>query len=52
MYMPKAFEETRIDVMHGLIRDHPLGLLVTVGSGGLNLNHVPFELVCEQARTP
>jgi transcriptional regulator len=44
MYMPKAFEETRIDVMHGLIRDHPLGLLVTVGSGGLNLNHVPFEV--------
>jgi len=44
MYMPKAFEETRIDVMHGLIRDHPLGLLVTVGSSGLNLNHVPFEV--------
>ncbi|MDQ6681252.1 MAG: FMN-binding negative transcriptional regulator, partial [Pseudomonadota bacterium] len=29
MYLPAHFEETRIDVLHGLVRDHPFGLLVT-----------------------
>ena len=45
MYMPKHFEETRIDVLHALIRDHPLGMLVTMTAGGLVANHVPFEIV-------
>ena len=44
MYMPKHFEETRLDVLHRLIREQPLGLLVTLGSTGLNVNHIPFEL--------
>jgi transcriptional regulator len=30
--------------MHGLIREHPLGLLVTLGSEGLNGNHIPIEV--------
>ncbi len=29
MYLPKSFEETRVDVLHDLIRAHPLGTLVT-----------------------
>jgi transcriptional regulator len=44
MYLPKHFEESRIDVLHGLIRAHPLGALVTTGANGLEANHVPFEI--------
>ena len=35
MYLPKHFEETRIAVMHELLRAHPLGLLVTLSGGEL-----------------
>lgn len=44
MYLPKHFEETRIDVLHGLIHAHPLGALVTLTSRGLDANHIPFEV--------
>lgn len=44
MYLPKHFEETRVDVLHGLIRAHPLGALVTLTAGGLEANHIPFEI--------
>jgi len=42
MYLPAHFEETRTDVLHGLIAEHPLGALVTLGSDGLTANHIPF----------
>jgi transcriptional regulator len=44
MYLPSHFEETRVEVLHQLIRSHPLGALVTFGADGLNANHVPFEI--------
>jgi transcriptional regulator len=44
MYVPAQFEETRPDVLHQLIRDHSLAALVTLGSDGLNANHIPLEL--------
>jgi transcriptional regulator len=44
MYLPKHFEETRVEVLHQLIRDEPLAMLVTLGSEGLNANHLPLEL--------
>ena len=44
MYLPSAFREDRIDVLHGLIRAHPLGLLITAGPGGLIANPFPFLL--------
>ena len=44
MYLPAHFEESRIDVMHQLIRNHALGTLITFGADGLNANHVPFEI--------
>jgi transcriptional regulator len=44
MYVPSHFEESRLDVLHGLIIDHPLGTLITHGSEGLDANHLPFEL--------
>jgi transcriptional regulator len=44
MYLPKHFEETRIQVLHELIRAHPLGALVTLTPSGLDANHIPFEV--------
>jgi transcriptional regulator len=44
MYVPKQFEESRVEVMHELIRARPLATLVTLGSGGLNANHIPLEV--------
>jgi transcriptional regulator len=44
MYLPTHFEETRIEVLHELVRQHPLGSLITLGAEGLNANHLPFEL--------
>jgi transcriptional regulator len=42
MYQPPHFREDRIEVQHDLIRNHPLGLLITAGPGGLIANPVPF----------
>jgi transcriptional regulator len=42
MYQPPHFREDRIEVQHGLIRDYPLGLLITAGAGGLMANPIPF----------
>jgi transcriptional regulator len=43
MYLPAHFEETRTDVLHTLIRSHPLGTLVTLDAGGaLQANAIPF----------
>lgn len=47
MYVPKHFEEPRVEVMHDLIRTHPLATLVTLGSDGLNANHIPMEIALE-----
>ena len=44
MYAPKQFEETRIEVLHDLIRAHPFGALVTLAPAGLDANHIPFEI--------
>jgi transcriptional regulator len=44
MYIPAHFEETRIEILHELMRNHPLATLVTLGSNGLNANHIPLEL--------
>jgi transcriptional regulator len=44
MYVPRHFEESRLEHLHDLIVTHPLGILVTQGTGGLDANHLPFEL--------
>ncbi len=49
MYLPKHFEETRVEVLYELIHDHPLGALVTLTPGGLDANHIPFEVDPEPA---
>jgi transcriptional regulator len=44
MYAPKHFEETRVEVLHDLIRSYPFGALVTMTPDGLDANHIPFEI--------
>lgn len=44
MYVPSHFEESRIEVMHELVRAHPLATLVTLSARGLNADHVPMML--------
>lgn len=44
MYIPKHFDEPRIDVMQTLIRDYPLATLVTLSADGINANHIPLHL--------
>ncbi|MER8366740.1 FMN-binding negative transcriptional regulator [Mesorhizobium sp. M0991] len=44
MYQPPHFQETRQEVLHGLIRAHPLGLLVSNGAEGPVANAIPFLL--------
>jgi transcriptional regulator len=44
MYCPAPFREDRIEVLHDFMRDHPLGLLVSLGSTGLLANLLPFVL--------
>jgi transcriptional regulator len=48
MYVPPHFDEARTEVLHELIRQHPFGTLVTHGAGGLDANHLPFELLPAQ----
>jgi transcriptional regulator len=44
MYNPAHFRETRVPVLHDLIRRHPLAALVTLGPDGLVANHIPMEV--------
>src|SRR3954469_21171090 len=44
VYLPAHFAVTDVAAKHQLIRDCPLGTLVTIGSEGLVANHIPFVL--------
>lgn len=44
MYIPAHFAETRPEELHRIIREHPLGMLVTHGKAGLDADHIPFEV--------
>ena len=45
MYLPAHFEETRPAVLHALLRQHPLGLLITQDAQGAPVaNAIPFLL--------
>jgi transcriptional regulator len=45
MYAPRHFEETRADILDGLIRACPFATVVASTADGLVANHLPFELV-------
>jgi len=47
MYLPEHFAEHDRNALHGLIAEHPLGTLVTLGSDGLSANHLPFLLAAD-----
>lgn len=47
MYIPEHFRETRPEVLHALIRRHPLAALVAVTPAGLTANHIPMQLRAE-----
>ena len=48
MYVPAHFDESRTEVLHALIAQHPFGTLVTHGASGLDANHIPFELLANE----
>jgi len=41
MYLPKLFEESRPEVLHEFIRQHPLATLITRSADALCADHVP-----------
>jgi transcriptional regulator len=43
MYVPTHFVETRPVELHRILREHPLGMLVTHSARGLDADHLPFE---------
>ena len=49
MYIPSHFGEERIDILHGLIRQHSLAALVTLGPDGFLANHIPLIVDPEPA---
>ena len=48
MYQPAQFAEHRPEEWHRLIREHPLGMLVTATAVGLEADHLPFVLEAER----
>jgi transcriptional regulator len=44
MYQPPHFREDRLEIQHGLIKAHPLGLLISTGEDGPVANAIPFLL--------
>jgi transcriptional regulator len=43
MYTPPHFAQTQPERLARIIHEHPLGVLVTSGPGGLDADHIPFE---------
>ena len=44
MYIPATFRETRLDVLHALLRQHSFATLVSLVDGELFATHLPFLL--------
>lgn len=44
MYIPEHFAEHRPEQLHRILRDNPLGILVTAGESGMDADHIPFEV--------
>jgi transcriptional regulator len=45
VYVPKHFDDARAGELHRILDQFPLGALVVDGPGGLDANHIPFEMV-------
>lgn len=48
MYIPKHFKEDDTQKLHQYIRDYGFGLLVVADEHGIEANHIPFHLNCEE----
>ena len=44
MYQSPQFKEDRLEVMHDLMRAHPLATLVSFDGDGMSANHLPLVL--------
>lgn len=44
MYLPEQFAENRVEELQRIMREFPLGTIVTHTGQGLDANHIPFEL--------
>ena len=44
MYLPSHFAETRAEILHALVRSHPLSTLVTLTDAGLVADQIPLLL--------
>jgi len=44
VYIPQHFEEARVEELHRIVNDYPLGTFVIHGPNGLDANHLPFLL--------
>lgn len=52
MYVPTQFATASQADMFALMSENPLGALVRMGAGGLQADHIPFELVPPTADAP
>lgn len=52
MHNNSQFEETRPEVLHALLRSHPLATLVTLTAQGLEANHIPLYLRTQGVERP
>ena len=50
MYIPEAFRVDDPEVLHALIRSHPLGTVITSGIGGLQAAPLPFLFDAAEGR--
>lgn len=48
MHKPRHFEESRLEVLHGILRDHPFATLVTRLPDGPLIDHIPLVLEPER----
>lgn len=44
MYVPTHFDELRLEVLHDLVRSHPLATFITQVDNEIVVNHIPFFL--------
>ena len=52
MYSPSHFDETRPELLQGLITRYPLGTVIVNGAEGLVASHIPFELGAATPEAP
>lgn len=52
MYTSSCFDETRPELLQGLIAHYPLGAVVVNGADGLVADHIPFELAPATRQAP